>query len=501
MADLPVLDTKDFSPAVSTKTVLNPNDFSRPPVPGWGEVARQALGNLIPSTVNMGETMVQPFLHPLDTAKAIGTEAMHPVTAFQSLRDTLWNKYGTVDRLKESLAKDPAGTLSDLALSLFPSTGGIGSVARKTDPAGILAKAPGAIGKGVKGIARHEVGYMSGVGPWAVGKAMEGSPEFLKGQAGGSEMEMIRHAKEALRSIKAERQAEYAKRLEDISNRTIPVQRTALGSGGPSMTLEPIQMDLSPIHSKLHDLMRDFRIDANGNSFPGGSYIAPEHRPAVAYMIKRAGGHGVSPEERTPVSVDMLKRDIRGAIPYEGSANAFGNALHSVIRDTLEKQVPGYRKMTSDYADKTRWIKEMEKGLSLGDNSTADTAMRKLLTGVKELPDFRRGLVEQLDRASPGFADRLAGYQMKEWAPRMAGGRQLLGAEAMGGLTAALLNHPLVAAPILGTMATSSPKLMGMVLNVLGREAKRMKFLKKISVPPQAVYRAGQVKKSQENPQ
>ncbi len=497
MPNLPVLDSKDFSPVAPPKKlpVLDAKDFSHPSLT-WGETGKQAVENLIPSAINVGESMAQPFLHPFNTAKTlIGSAATNtPLDAATKIFRYGIQKYGSEDKFKEAISKDPAGTLSDIATVLYPLSGvkKLSGIARKIDPAAHISKIPGVVGKAAKNAVQHEVGYMSGVGPWAVEKAMQGSPEFKVGQRGGGEMEMIRHARSALQTIKEERHAEYAKRLEDISNRKNTATLGGIDGNPLTIDLQPIEMNLSPIHKKLDELMKSFKIDSEGNPMPGGAYIAPEHRPAVRYMIQRVGGHGNLPLERSPLSVDILKRDIRGAVPSEGSANAFGTALHSIIRGELEKQVPGYAKMTSDYANKSGWITEMQKGLSLGPNGTTDTAMRKLLTGIKEHSDLRRKLIDTLDAANPGLSSRLAGYQMKEWAPRIMGGRNLLGAEGAGALGAALLRHPAIAATLAGSMATSSPKLMGLLLHTLGKEAKRMAFIKRLKIHPQIVYRSGQ---------
>jgi hypothetical protein len=114
-------------------------------VPSWSEIPGQALENAGTSAVNLAKNVVQPILHPIDTAKAfydIGkglvsktagalgaqqdpAEKEKNEAAANAVGEFLRERYGSVDAFKKTLAEDPVGAIADVSMVL---TGG-GSVA------------------------------------------------------------------------------------------------------------------------------------------------------------------------------------------------------------------------------------------------------------------------------------------------------------------------------------------------------------------------------------
>ena len=118
----------------------------------WGDVASQALSNFVPSAKQFGKDMVDPFMHPIDTAqnmyglgkgvvqKLIPGEQANEASADavgKYLKDRFW---GT-ENIKKTIANDPVGALGDL--SMLVTGGGSG-----------LARMPGMMGKAGQAVAK-----------------------------------------------------------------------------------------------------------------------------------------------------------------------------------------------------------------------------------------------------------------------------------------------------------------------------------------------------------
>lgn len=108
------------------------------------EVGKQAITNLPSSAVELGKNIITPIVHPVETAKGLGTLATEwpkAVTGqeapnWQALGDFFKQRYGGVENLKDTLAKDPLGFAADLSTVL----GGSGVALKVAGEAGNASK-------------------------------------------------------------------------------------------------------------------------------------------------------------------------------------------------------------------------------------------------------------------------------------------------------------------------------------------------------------------------
>ena len=76
--------------------------------------------------------------------------------------------------------------------------------------------------------------------------------------------------------------------------------------------------------------------------------------------------------------------------------------LRDTVRSAIEKRSPAYAKMNENYSRVTTAIEDIEKTLSLGGKSNAQTAITKLAQVLKDKQndEFKRQMVRQLERLS-----------------------------------------------------------------------------------------------------
>ena len=112
-----------------------------------GTMAIEAVKNIPSSAVETGKAFIEPFKHPIETGKQIGklviggAEKLIPgrqeqEETFDQFTSFLKERYGNVENVKKTIAKDPVGFSTDLA-SIF--TGG-GAVIKGIGTAGKLSK-------------------------------------------------------------------------------------------------------------------------------------------------------------------------------------------------------------------------------------------------------------------------------------------------------------------------------------------------------------------------
>lgn len=179
-------------------------------------------------------------------------------------------------------------------------------------------------------------------------------------------------------------------------------------------------------------------------------------------------------EFHTPEGLDALKQRIGGILESldpqkEGAARKAVGDIYNSIKSEVSKQAPEYSKVMRDYSEATDLIREIERTLSLGQKASADTAMRKLQSlmrnNVNTSYGFRDQIAQQLQQTGgQNFMPALAGQALSDVLPR---GMQRTVAGS-GGAGLLYFGEPVSAAAL---AATSSPRLIGEASYLAGRGA------------------------------
>jgi len=342
-------------------------------------------------------------------------------------------------------------------------TGGIvsGDMEGAGTGAAISAGLPlaGAVLRGVGGLAKKAIGGTTGVGEDALTQAYKAgktggatAEAFTKGMRGQSNMDdVLTAAKQNLEAMGQQKQASYRQGMVGVK-----ADKTVL--------------DLKNIDQAVNDSL-------GMATFKG--QIKNEKAAQALSQIKGEVDNwkSLDPAEfHTPEGLDALKQKIGGIveeIPFEQkTARSAAGKVYDSIRGEISKQAPEYSKVMKDYSEASELIKEIEKSLSLGQKASADTAMRKLQSLMRNNVNTNYGqrtqLAEALQQAGgQEFIPALAGQALNSALPR--GIQQAL--SGTGGAGLALTGNVPAAA---GLAAVSSPRLMGETFYNAGKAAGAM---------------------------
>ena len=208
-----------------------------------------------------------------------------------------------------------------------------------------------------------------------------------------------------------------------------------------------------------------------------GKYRGQITNPTVAENVAKAQQavqewKALSPAEyHTPEGMDALKKTIGGileSIPFEQRAarNAVGD-IYTSVKQSIAKQAPAYNDVMKNYSEGLDLASELKRTLSLGEKNTADTALRKLQSVMRNDVNTNYGnrvdYAKMLEDASGRpIMEELAGQALSTWSPR---GLQKLSATGLGG--ASLYNPSL-----LPLVAGSSPRLTGEATILAGKASR-----------------------------
>lgn len=474
------------------------------------EVASQALQNLPSSTANLLNDLVTAITSPLQTTKAVldvGAGALQNVLPERLVQAIGENKpsrevagavgeyyakrYGSKEGVKQAIAQDPAGVLADLS-TLF--SGGsmiapkavapsLAKIASSIDPlsatARVTAKTANVLGEKV---VAPILGQTTGAGRESIMQA------FKAGQKGGDTAEQFRAnisgradqtdvldiAKSNLQELNNIKQAEYRSGMVDIKN-----DKSVLEFGDIDKAIE----------SSLNKVTYKGKIvnESAAKRLQDARLIVDEWK-------------NLDPVEfHTPEGLDALKKkvgDVLEEIPFEQKVarSSIGDVYNSV-KSTIQKQAPTYAKTMKAYTDATDQIREIERSLSLGKKASADTAMRKLQSLMRDNVQTNYGqrtkLAKELETVGgQEFMPGLAGQALSNLTPR---GLQGVASVPTGYLAYGAGGIPAAAI----TAATASPRLMGEAAYATGLASRAGRKFGEI-VPPvadqrlyNALYQAG----------
>lgn len=439
-----------------------------------GEVARGAVTNFVPSLGNMIGDIVSAISSPLQTGKAIldvGAGALQNILpeklvqligedkasrdAANKVGQFYMDRYGSQEAVKKVIATDPAGFLADVSTVL---TGGamattkapmVSSALSRTasivDPLALTARTATAGLTGAGKVAENVLGATTGVGKEAISQAFRAGAEGgqtgkqftsnLRGQA--DMMDVLDVAKQNLEQLRKDRSQTYQANMANIKG-----DKTVLSFDGIDKALD----------------------DAFGQvSFKG--QVKNQDAAAKVQEAKDIidAWKKLDPAEyHTPEGIDALKQSvgqILETVQPRTRSDTVMKGIYNSIKSEITSQAPTYAKTMKAYTDATEQIQEIQRALSLGDKASADTAMRKLQSLMRNNANTNYGqrlkLAQQLEQqGGKQMMPALAGQSMAEWTPRgiqrataPLGG---IGLFSVGGLPAAAIGG-----------AMSSPRLVG----------------------------------------
>lgn len=442
-----------------------------------GQVVKGAVSNLVPSTAKMVGDIVSAISSPLQTGKAVldvaaGTlQNILPESIVQAVGEDkasrqaanqvaqmYVDKYGSIEGAKRAIATDPAGVMADISTVL---TGGsmaaakapqisakLSQAASMVDPLALAAKGVTAGAKTAGKVAENVLGVTTGVGTEPIRQAFKAGAEggqrgqqFTQNMRGTADMmEVLDSAKQNLEQLRRDKGAAYRASMQSLKT-----DKTVLGFDNIDNAVKSAE-GIGTYKGKV----------TNQEAFD-------KVQEAKALIDDWKNADPV--EYHTPEGIDALKQSVGGILegvkPYTAADKAL-KGIYNSIKSEIKTQAPTYEKTMRAYSESSDQIKEIERALSLGDKASADTAMRKLQSLMRNNVQTNYGqrlkLAQQLEaQGGQQMMPALAGQALSEWTPR--------GIQRAAALPSALMSSGM-------TLPIQSPRLAGEVAYGAGRATK-----------------------------
>lgn len=440
--------------------IMPPRDYT------FGEAIKEAPKHFVPSAIEVGKSLVQPVLHPIETAEALGqvgkgiyskarglvaSQSPEEKARDEAALDAVLSHYGryfSKEGLTRALAEDPAGMAADIGSLL---TGGLGAATR----------VPGRLGS----VATKAAGVAKYADPMSLAvKTLEQVPKVTA-------LPMWWHSGASFKSLEDAAKAGLTKNpafikhiqgegnIADVIGSARNTAYKMMDERSKAYEADMAKLGKNPIVLPYDNVMSTFDNEIAKTKSVGKIFDKPTNE-----ALERAGNEIVDwwgqpsvPGAHTIYDFDKLKRNI-GRIRDEyrpGSPeHAALGKLYDSVKMTINKADPEYGRIMDTYAEKTREINDIMREVVGGNASSQPARMRKLLKAYKD--PFASELMERIVKEDPDLPYKLAGEELKEGLPKGVRGYIASATSLASGVPIA-------------SMITASPKVGGYAQYAVGR--------------------------------
>ncbi len=309
----------------------------------------------------------------------------------------------------------------------------------------VAGAAGGLLNKGASGLVKNTLGLTTGTGGESVATAFragkEGGTNFLDNMRGNVPMtDVLDSAKEALGKMRIDRSNAYKQGMAGVSS-------------------DKTVIDFAPIDKAVSSLQSM------------GNYKGQVINKNSAGVVDEISGlvnqwKGLAPAEfHTPEGLDALKQaisDIRDTTQLGTAARKAADTAYNAVKGEIVSQAPVYHNVMKDYSEATELVKEIERSLVGNQKTSADTAMRKLQSLMRNNVNTNYGnrlnLAKTLEDKGAEILPAIAGQAMSSMTPRGLQGLAATGTGLYG------LANP----STLAVLPFTSPRLVGEMAYGLG---------------------------------
>lgn len=423
---------------------------------GLGDIVAGGVYNALPAPVQRGLTAIeQSKYNPLGDPASLERAQKMAGAAGQDLATS----YTTKEGFKQMMQEDPfrpvadistllggggallrAGTTGAKAANVANAMTKAGNVMNPISQAALVAKG---LGKGAEAIGKGYLASKSGVGMEPINQAIkfgsEGNQPFLENMRDKvPSLQVLDDAKANLVQMNADKMKEYRSGMVNIKN-----DKTVLDFTGIDNALKNAE-SMAYYKGKVKDptaadVLQNMKAEVENwkNSNPA-DYHTPEAMDALKQTLWQYFGK-LGKEEKT--------------------AYAAGKQVYDSVKSEIGKQAPTYAEVMKNYSESSDLINEIERTLSLGNKASADTAMRKLQSLMRNNVNTNYGrrisLAQELSAAGgKDLMPALAGQAMSSELPRGFQG-------ATNVPTSMLAYSTLGPVAAIADVLSSSPRLVG----------------------------------------
>lgn len=448
------------------------------------------VSNVIPSGTQYLQDIATPFIHPIDTARGLGTlaggyselakaslsgkeaPASENVDAARAVNQFMVNRYGGKDQFLKTLENDPIGVLGDIS-SVFTLGGGLLGKAKLASEANLLSTAGRKIDplawaqKGVEVAAPRAASFLSQKPAEAYraayGAGKEGGISLADFNAGIADnipqSEIVSKYKNAVKAAQNIASDEYQKlKHGDKFEQGWANDKTKL--------------DFGSIKDKFNEMKKDTQL--RGQSTLD---LLPNQQAHLDDLSNLIDTYNRKPSLHTSEGVDLFKKTVNEKLNRIDSPSASVANIYSKTAENAHKLISSenkrYAPSMKAYENAMNTLDEIKSSIG-NDKVPPASLLNKFNNLLKESgpAEYRMDLINKLkERTGIDILPMIAGQALKD--PLASGAAKYIApaAASASGIGVHLLGGgaPLAAGTVAAIMAGTSPYVLGQTSKYAGK--------------------------------
>lgn len=426
LAKYPVYASQVKSPNIGNTpaTTLQPETIDTygatfPATKGEGPLIAglKATGNIPSSAINLGKSLTNAVLNPIDTAKGIGKVAMGGVqklipgeqaqeSDFNNFANALEERYGSLENLQRTATNDPFGFGTDIVTSVM---GGAGLVGKGAEVSSAISKTGKLVTTPIVKTADKLADITKSTTKFATSQATGLNPETIS--------ELIKNP-EAFKSSKLPSRTE----ITDSVSQSLDTRLSELsGLGKEYQTLRDTPQVVTIPENTIKNVLNKYGVKLDENN---QIITSAESRPlsvgdknAIQDFINNYGKENVLSSNAFLNTREALSNLAK----YDASKTNLSTTISRDLRGAYDEigktQIKGLKELDTQYAPEAKLLNQLKKDIFTPQGELKDNAISKianvtgkgkenLLSRIKEIvPDIEQRVkvlkaVEDIEKSS-----------------------------------------------------------------------------------------------------
>lgn len=452
--------------------------------------AMNLISNLGPSGLQYVQDIATPFIHPIDTARGIGTLASgysqlakssltgkeapsnENIDAARAVNQFMANRYGGKQQFLNTLENDPVGVLGDIS-SIFTMGGGLLGKTKLASEANLISKTGKALDpvsflqKSVDIAAPQVASFLSQKPAEAYRQA------YGAGRTGGKDLADFNDAinNKLPQSEIVSKYKEAEKAYQNIASDEY--QKLKFGDNlNQGWAADKTRLDFGSIKNQFNNMQKGIQLKGQSKLD-----LLPAQQAHLDDLSNLIDTYVKKPSLHTSVGVDLFKQTVTEKLgridsPSPSVANIYGKTAENA-RKLISSENRRYAPSMKAYENAINTLDDIR--LSIGNENVPPASLLNKFNGLlKETgpAEYRMDLINKLqDKTGINIMPMIAGQTLKDplasgaakyIAPAVAVGSGI-GVQSLGG------GAPLTAATIVAIMAGTSPYALGQASKYAGK--------------------------------
>jgi len=452
--------------------------------------AMNLISNLGPSGLQYVQDIATPFIHPIDTARGIGTLASgysqlakssltgkeapsnENIDAARAVNQFMANRYGGKQQFLNTLENDPVGVLGDIS-SIFTMGGGLLGKTKLASEANLISKTGKALDpvsflqKGV-GIAAPQVASFLSQKPAEAYRQAYGA-----GRAGGKDLADFNDAinNKLPQSEIVSKYKEAEKAYQNIASDEY--QKLKFGDNlNQGWAADKTRLDFGSIKNQFNNMQKGIQLKGQSKLD-----LLPAQQAHLDDLSNLIDTYVKKPSLHTSVGVDLFKQTVTEKLgridsPSPSVANIYGKTAENA-RKLISSENRRYAPSMKAYENAINTLDDIR--LSIGNENVPPASLLNKFNGLlKETgpAEYRMDLINKLqDKTGINIMPMIAGQTLKDpfasgmakYIAPLAAGSTGVGVHMLSG------SAPLAAGAFAALMAGTSPYVLGQGTKYAGK--------------------------------